>query len=76
MYSVQVQVQVWPPNRLRGDVLQARWGTHGDHSMIVLSPSSVQDCFDLMITAFNYSEQYRTPVIFLSDEIIGHLGNR
>ena len=57
----------------QGDVLQARWGTHGDHSMIVLSPSSVQDCFDLMITAFNYSEQYRTPVIFLSDEIIGHL---
>lgn len=57
----------------QGDVLQTRWGTHGDHSIIVLSPSSVQDCFDLMITAFNYSEQYRTPVIFLSDEIIGHL---
>ncbi len=57
----------------QGDVLQARWGTHGDHSVIVLSPSSVQDCFDLMVTAFNYSEQYRTPVIFLSDEIIGHL---
>ena len=57
----------------QGDVLQARWGTHGDHSIIVLSPSSVQDCFDLMVQAFNYSEQYRTPVIFLSDEIIGHL---
>lgn len=57
----------------QGDVIQARWGTHGDHSIIVLSPSSVQDCFDLMITAFNYAEQYRTPVIFLSDEVIGHL---
>ena len=57
----------------QGDVIQARWGTHGDHSIIVLSPSSVQDCFDLMVTAFNYSEQYRTPVIFLSDEVIGHL---
>ena len=57
----------------QGDVLQARWGTHGDHGIIVLSPSSVQDCFDLMVTAFNYAEMYRTPVIFLSDEIIGHL---
>lgn len=57
----------------QGDVMQARWGTHGDHSIIVISPSSVQDCFDLMITAFNYAEIYRTPVIFLSDEIIGHL---
>lgn len=57
----------------QGDVLQARWGTHGDHSIIVLSPSSVQDCFDLMVTAFNYAEQYRTPVVFLSDEVIGHL---
>ena len=57
----------------QGDVMQARWGTHGDHSVIVLTPSSVQDCFDLMIKAFNFAEQYRTPVIFLSDEIVGHL---
>lgn len=57
----------------QGDVNMARWGTHGDHGIIVLSPSSVQDCFDLMVTAFNYAEEYRTPVIFLSDEIIGHL---
>lgn len=57
----------------QGDVMQSRWGTHGDHSIITLSPSSVQDCFDLMVTAFNYSETYRTPVIFLSDEIVGHL---
>ena len=57
----------------QGDVNQARWGTHGDHSIIALAPSSVQDCFDLMVTAFNYAETYRTPVIFLADEIIGHL---
>ena len=57
----------------QGDVMQARWGTHGDHGIIVLSPSSVQDCFDLMVKAFNFAELYRTPVIFLSDEIIGHL---
>lgn len=57
----------------QGDVMQARWGTHGDHGIIALSPSTVQDCFDLMITAFNLSEQYRTPVIFLADEIVGHM---
>lgn len=57
----------------QGDVMQARFGTHGDHSIIALSPSSVQDCFDLMIQAFNYAERYRTPVIFLADEIVGHL---
>jgi len=57
----------------QGDVMQARWGTHGDHGVIVLSPASVQECFDLMVTAFNLSEQYRAPVIFLADEVIGHL---
>lgn len=57
----------------QGDVMQARWGTHGDHGMIALSPSTVQDCHDLMITAFNLAEKYRTPVIFLTDEIVGHL---
>lgn len=57
----------------QGDVMQARWGTHGDHSIIAISPSSVQDCFDLTVTAFTYAERYRTPVIFLADEIIGHL---
>ncbi|MFP5527202.1 2-oxoacid:acceptor oxidoreductase subunit alpha [Peptococcus simiae] len=57
----------------QGDVMQSRWGTHGDHSIIVISPSSVQDCFDYMIKAFNYAEIYRTPVIFLADEIVGHL---
>ena len=57
----------------QGDLMQARYGIHGDHSIIAISPSSVQDCFDLSITAFNLAEKYRTPVIFLADEVIGHL---
>ncbi|TAL68136.1 MAG: 2-oxoacid:acceptor oxidoreductase subunit alpha [Bacteroidetes bacterium] len=57
----------------QGDMLQARWGTHGDHEMIALSPSSVQESFDLMIEAFNLSEKYRSPVIFLLDGEVGHI---
>jgi len=57
----------------QGDVMQARWGTHGDHNIIALAPSSVQECFDLMIECFNLSELYRTPVIMLTDGEIGHL---
>ncbi len=57
----------------QADIMQARWGTHGDHNIIALSPSSVQDCYDLSLTAFNLAEKYRTPVLFLSDEVIGHL---
>ena len=57
----------------QADIMQARWGVHGDHSIIALSPSSVQDCFDLTITAFNLAEKYRTPVLFMMDEVIGHL---
>lgn len=57
----------------QADIMQARWGTHGDHSIIAISPSSVQDCFDLTVRAFNLAEKYRTPVVFLLDEIIGHL---
>lgn len=57
----------------QGDVMQARWGTHGDHGIIVLCPASVQECFDLTIEAFNLAEAYRTPVILLTDEIIAHL---
>ena len=53
--------------------MQSRWGTHGDHGIIVLSPSTAQDCFDLIIEAFNYAEKYRTPVVFLDDEIIGYI---
>ena len=53
--------------------MQARWGTHGDHQIIALSPISVAQSFELAVKAFNLSERYRTPVILLTDEIIGHM---
>jgi 2-oxoglutarate ferredoxin oxidoreductase subunit alpha len=56
----------------QGDVMQARWGTHGDHPVIVLAVSSVRDCFEIAVFAFNLSEKYRVPVIILSDEIVAH----
>ncbi len=62
-----------PTAASQGDVMQARWGTHGDHPIIVLSPISVAQAFDLAVKAFNLSEKYRTPVILLADEIIGHM---
>lgn len=57
----------------QGDVMQSRYGTHGDSERIVLSPSSVQECYDYMITAFNLAEKYRTAVIVLADKYIAHL---
>jgi 2-oxoglutarate ferredoxin oxidoreductase subunit alpha len=60
----------------QGDVMQARWGTHGDYSSIVLSPNSVQEMFELTIRAFNLAEKYRTPVVLLADEIIAHMRER
>lgn len=57
----------------QGDLMQARWGTHGDHPIIILAPSSVKEIYDLTIRAFNYSEKYRTPVILLLDEVIAHM---
>jgi len=57
----------------QGDVMQARWGAHGDYASITLSPNSVQEMFDLTIRAFNLAETYRTPVIVLADEIIAHM---
>lgn len=57
----------------QGDVMQARWGTHGDHSIIVLSPWSVREAYEVTIKAVNYAERFRTPVILLTDEIVGHL---
>jgi 2-oxoglutarate ferredoxin oxidoreductase subunit alpha len=57
----------------QGDVMQSRWGTHGDHPIIVLSPSSVAETFHLTVQAFNLSEKYRTPVILLMDEVIAHM---
>jgi 2-oxoglutarate ferredoxin oxidoreductase subunit alpha len=60
----------------QGDVMQVRWGTHGDYSAIALSPNSVQEMFDLTIKAFNLAEKYRTPVILLADEIVAHMRER
>ena len=62
-----------PTDPSQGDVMQARWGTHGEHSIIALAPSSVLECYTLTIEAFNLSERYRTPVIVLSDAIVGHM---
>ncbi len=56
----------------QGDVQMARWGTHGDHPIIVLAVSSVQDSFSITVKAFNLSEQFRVPVIILSDEVVAH----
>ncbi len=61
-----------PTNVSQGDVMQARWGTHGDHPIIVLAVSTTQDCFWVTLKAFNLSEKYRTPVIILSDEVVAH----
>jgi 2-oxoglutarate ferredoxin oxidoreductase subunit alpha len=61
-----------PTSVSQGDVMQARWGTHGDHPIIVLAVSSTKDCFDITVKAFNLAEKYRTPVIILSDEVVGH----
>ena len=57
----------------QGDVMQARWGTHGDHSIIALAPATVGECFDVTVMAFNLSERYRTPVLVLMDEIVAHM---
>jgi len=61
-----------PTSPSQGDVLQARWGTHGDHPIIVLATSSALECFTLTVKAFNLSEKYRVPVILLSDAIVAH----
>jgi len=60
----------------QADVMQARWGSHGDYEIIALSPQSPQEAFDLTIDAFNLSEIYRVPVMFLMDEIVGHMTER
>ncbi|SKA77135.1 2-oxoglutarate ferredoxin oxidoreductase subunit alpha [Paucidesulfovibrio gracilis DSM 16080] len=61
-----------PTSPAQGDVQQARWGTHGDHAILVLSASNVQECLEMTITAFNLAEKFRTPVILLLDEITAH----
>jgi len=57
----------------QSDMMQARWGSHGDYEIIALSPNSPQECFDLTIEAFNLSEQWRVPVMLMMDECVGHM---
>jgi 2-oxoglutarate ferredoxin oxidoreductase subunit alpha len=57
----------------QADMMQARWGSHGDYEVVALCPNSPQECFDLMIDAFNLAERYRTPVLFMMDECVGHM---
>ena len=60
----------------QADMMQVKWGSHGDYEIIALSPNSPQECFDLMIKAFNLAEIYRTPVFFMMDEVVGHMTER
>ncbi len=62
-----------PTHVSQGDVNQARWGTHGDHAIIALTASNHQDVFAMTVDAFNMAETYRTPVVLLFDEAIGHM---
>ncbi len=61
-----------PTSPAQGDVQMARWGTHGDHSIVVLAVSTVMDSFTITVKAFNIAEKYRVPVILLSDEVVAH----
>ena len=65
-----------PTNVSQGDVFQAQWGTHGDHAIIAMTASNHQDLFEITVDAFNLAETYRTPVILLMDEVIGHMRER
>jgi 2-oxoglutarate ferredoxin oxidoreductase subunit alpha len=65
-----------PTSVAQGDILQARWGTHGDHSIIALTASNLQDVFLMTVEAFNLAETYRTPVILLFDEVVAHMRER
>lgn len=88
-YAVMAQIPLVIVNVMRGgpstglptqsaqaDIMQAKWGSHGDYPMIALSPISVRETFDLTVRAFNLSEKYRTPVMLMTDEVIGHLRER
>lgn len=76
---VIVNCQRWGPSTgqptkgAQGDVMQAIWGTHGDHPVIVLTASNVRDAFDMTVKSFNLAEQYRVPVILLMDEVLAHM---
>jgi 2-oxoglutarate ferredoxin oxidoreductase subunit alpha len=65
-----------PTSPAQGDVMQARWGSHGDRGVIALSPTSVRECFDITVKAFNFAEKFRMPVVLLLDEVIGHMRER
>ena len=60
----------------QGDMMQVKWGSHGDYEIIALCPNSPQECFDLMVKAFNLAETYRVPVFFMMDEVVGHMTER
>ena len=60
----------------QGDMMQARWGSHGHYEIIALVPSSPQEMFDLTVMAFNLSERYRTPVLLMADEVVGHMSEK
>lgn len=62
-----------PTSVSQGDIMQSKWGTHGDHPVIALAPTSVKNIYELTIKAFNYAEKYRIPVILLMDEVIAHM---
>ncbi len=62
-----------PTSPSQGDVMQARWGTHGDHPIVVLSPSSVRETYNLTVEAFNIAEELRLPVVLLMDEVVAHM---
>jgi 2-oxoglutarate ferredoxin oxidoreductase subunit alpha len=62
-----------PTSPAQGEVMMSRWGTHGDHWVIVVSPSSVPEAFELTVRAVSLSEKYRVPVIMLMDEVVGHM---
>jgi 2-oxoglutarate/2-oxoacid ferredoxin oxidoreductase subunit alpha len=57
----------------QADMMQARWGSHGDYGIVALCPNSPQECFDLTVTAFNLSEEFRVPVMMMLDECVGHM---
>ncbi len=65
-----------PTKPMQGDFMQARWGTHGGFPLIVISPSTVRECYDFTIEAANLAERFRSPVVILSDEVVGHMRER
>jgi 2-oxoglutarate ferredoxin oxidoreductase subunit alpha len=65
-----------PTQSAQGDMMQARWGSHGDYEIIALAPASPQEIFYQTITAFNLSETYRVPVLIMTDEIVGHMSEK